>query len=64
MYHFPLAVILDPAKPPLARLLHSVVAAKLLFVIFSFFLNLGVAAASSHWIEAPVMRLKDRFKYA
>ena len=33
------------------------------FVFLGFFLNLGIAAASFHWIEAPIMRLKGRFQY-
>ena len=64
LYHFPLAVLLDPIKPPLSHLLHSEIVAKVLFVVFSLATNLGVAWVSFQFIEAPIMRLKDRFRYA
>ena len=63
LYHFPLVAVMDPAKPLLIRLFHSAILAKGIFVVFGFFLNLGIAAASFHWIEAPIMRLKGRFQY-
>jgi peptidoglycan/LPS O-acetylase OafA/YrhL len=64
LYHFPLAVLLDPIKPVLQSLLHAEVPAKLLFVIFSLAANLSVAWASFVFIEWPIMWLKSRFKYA
>jgi peptidoglycan/LPS O-acetylase OafA/YrhL len=64
LYHFPLAVLLDPMKPPLAHLLHSEALAKVVFVILSLGINLTVAWVSFQVIESPIMRLKNRFKYA
>jgi peptidoglycan/LPS O-acetylase OafA/YrhL len=64
LYHFPLAVLLDPIKPILQSLFHAEVPAKLLFVIFSLAANLGVAWASFVFIESPIMLLKRRFQYS
>ena len=64
LYHFPLAVLLDPAKPPLVHLLHSEVFGKMLFVMLSLAINFGVAWSSFRFIESPIMNLKNRFKYA
>jgi peptidoglycan/LPS O-acetylase OafA/YrhL len=35
-----------------------------LFLAVSVAVNLGVAAASFHFIEAPILRLKERFRYS
>jgi len=64
LYHFPLAVLLDPMKPPLGHLLHSEIVAKVLFVVISLGINLAVAWVSFRFIESPIMNLKDKFKYA
>jgi peptidoglycan/LPS O-acetylase OafA/YrhL len=64
LYHFPLAVLLDPIKPPLGNLLHSEIFGKVFFVILSLAINLAVAWTSFQLIESPIMNLKNRFKYA
>jgi len=63
LYHFPLAVLLDPIKPPLGHVLHSEVLAKVLFVVLSLAVNLAVAWSSFQFIESPIMSLKRKFKY-
>jgi peptidoglycan/LPS O-acetylase OafA/YrhL len=64
LYHFPLAVLLDPMKPPLGHLLHSEIAGKVIFVTVSLVINLGLAWASFVLFESPIMKLKRRFGYA
>jgi peptidoglycan/LPS O-acetylase OafA/YrhL len=64
LYHFPLAVVLDPLKPPLGHLLHSEIAGKVVFVIVGLAINLGVAWASFRFIEGPIMELKRAFRYS
>jgi peptidoglycan/LPS O-acetylase OafA/YrhL len=63
LYHFPLAILLDPTKPSLGHLLHSEVFGKVAFVLVSLAINLAVAWASFRFIESPIMNLKNRFRY-
>lgn len=53
LFHFPLTALFAPLKPLLS---FGYVPACLL-------MNLGVAAASFHFFEQPIMRLKRRFSY-
>lgn len=64
IYHFPLAVLLDPIKPPLIQAMHSEVLAKIIFVIGSLLVNYVVAKASFEFFESPILNLKSRFSYA
>jgi peptidoglycan/LPS O-acetylase OafA/YrhL len=64
LYHFPLTVILGPMKQSFINLMHSYVLGATIHLTFNLVVNLLVAAASYHFFESPIMRLKDRFNYA
>lgn len=63
LYHFPLTVVLSPMKEFFVTRTHSYLVGTSLHLAFNIAINLGVAAASFHFIESPILRLKDRFKY-
>ncbi len=64
LYHFPLWVVLGPSKDFFVSLMHSYVIGATFHVFFCLIVNLAIAAVSFHLIEAPIMRLKDRFSYS
>ena len=61
LYHFPLTAVLEPLKPMILARVGSFAAGSLLYVGICLAINLGVAALSFHFIEAPFLRLKKRF---
>lgn len=64
LYHFPLTVLLGPLRERLASATQSVLIGGALYLSICITVNLLVAMASFHIIEAPIMRLKDRFQYS
>lgn len=54
LFHFTLTVLFEPLKPRL----------HILYVPFCLAANLAVAAASFHFFEQPIMRLKKKFSYS
>jgi peptidoglycan/LPS O-acetylase OafA/YrhL len=63
LYHFPLTVVLGPLKEVFVTRVHSYVIGASLHLAFNLAINLLIAAASFHFFESPIMRLKDRFNY-
>jgi peptidoglycan/LPS O-acetylase OafA/YrhL len=64
LYDLPLTILLSPHRDLLISWLHSYAVGSAVFLVLCLFVNLLVAAASFHFIEAPIMRLKARFNYA
>lgn len=64
LYHFPLSVVLSPMKEFFVAKCHSFILGSTVHIIVCLLVNLIVAAASFRWFEAPIMRLKDRFRYS
>ena len=64
LYHVPLQPVLQGMQPYFTALTHSAFAGGLLFVFISLLVNLLVAVASFHFFEAPIMKLKSKFRYA
>jgi len=59
LYHFPLTSVFEHAKPFFAALpLGSII-----YVAACLVANVAIAAASFHFFEQPMMRLKKRFDY-
>ena len=63
LYHFPLTVVLSPLKEVFVARTNSYLVGTSLHLAFNISINLLVAAASFHFIESPILRLKGRFKY-
>jgi peptidoglycan/LPS O-acetylase OafA/YrhL len=63
LYHFPMTVILGPLKEFFVLRMHSYVLGATVHLTVNLVVNLLVAAASFHFFESPIMRLKDRFNY-
>jgi peptidoglycan/LPS O-acetylase OafA/YrhL len=61
LYHFPLTAVFEPLKPMILVRVGSFAAGSLIYVAICLAINLGVAALSFHFIEAPFLRLKKRF---
>lgn len=53
LFHLPLMVLLAKTKPVLSWM----------YLPVCLSLNLGIAAASFHFLEQPILRLKNRFSY-
>jgi peptidoglycan/LPS O-acetylase OafA/YrhL len=64
LYHFPMTVILGPLKEHFVAWAHSYVIGSTIHLGFNLLVNFLIAVASFHFIEAPIMRLKERFSYA
>jgi peptidoglycan/LPS O-acetylase OafA/YrhL len=63
LYHFPLSVVLGPMREHFVAWTHSFVVGGMVHLVACLLINLVVAAASFHFFETPVMRLKTRFSY-
>jgi peptidoglycan/LPS O-acetylase OafA/YrhL len=63
LFDFPLTVFLSPKREYLISWTHSYFAGSAIFLVFCLLLNLLVAAASFHFVESPILRLKSRFAY-
>ena len=64
LFDFPLTVFLSPKRDYFIAALHSYAIGSAIFLVFCLLVNLLVAAASFHFVESPIMRLKTRFNYA
>lgn len=64
LYDLPLTLLLSPRRDLLISWLHSYALGSAVFLGLCLLLNLLLAAASFHFIEAPIMRLKSRFPYS
>lgn len=64
LYDLPLTVVLSPRREFFIARTHSYAIGSILFLVFCLTVNLLIAGASFHLLEAPIMRLKSRFKYA
>lgn len=53
LFHFPLTALFEPLKRHLS----------IFYVPFCLLVNLAVAAASFHFFEQPIMKLKKKFSY-
>jgi peptidoglycan/LPS O-acetylase OafA/YrhL len=64
LYHVPLQPLLQGLQPYFTASTHSAFVGGLLFVFISLLVNVLVAVASFHFFEAPIMKLKSKFRYA
>jgi peptidoglycan/LPS O-acetylase OafA/YrhL len=64
LFDFPLTVLLSPKRDYFIAAVHSYAIGSGVFLVFCLLVNLLVAAASFHFVESPIMRLKTRFNYA
>ena len=64
LFDFPLTVFLSPKRDSFIAAAHSYAIGSGVFLVFCLLVNLLVAAASFHFVESPIMRLKTRFNYA
>jgi peptidoglycan/LPS O-acetylase OafA/YrhL len=64
LFDFPLTVFLSPKRDYFIAASHSYAIGSGVFLVFCLLVNLLVAAASFHFVESPIMRLKTRFNYA
>jgi peptidoglycan/LPS O-acetylase OafA/YrhL len=64
LYDLPLTILLSPRRDLLISRFHSYAMGSAVFLILCLLVNLLVAAASFHFLEAPLMRFKSRFRYA
>jgi peptidoglycan/LPS O-acetylase OafA/YrhL len=64
LFDFPLTVFLSPKRELFIAATHSYAIGSAAFLLVCLLVNLLLAAASFHFVEAPIMRLKARFKYA
>jgi peptidoglycan/LPS O-acetylase OafA/YrhL len=63
LYHFPLTAALSPMHERFVARTHSFVVGGIVYLVACLLINLLVAAASFHFFETPIMRLKTRFSY-
>ena len=63
LYHFPLLSVLGPMRTLFVARVHSYALGGAIYLSVCLLVNLLVAVASFHWIEAPILRWKDRFQY-
>jgi peptidoglycan/LPS O-acetylase OafA/YrhL len=63
LYHLPLAAVLTPMHERFVAWMHSFVVGGIVYLVACLLINLLVAAASFHFFETPVMRIKTRFSY-
>jgi peptidoglycan/LPS O-acetylase OafA/YrhL len=61
LYHFPLSGLLGPLRSHFVNVTHSFVIGGIAYLTMALLVNLLVAAASFHFIESPIMRMKERF---
>jgi peptidoglycan/LPS O-acetylase OafA/YrhL len=64
LFDFPLTVFLSPKRGYFVSATHSFALGSAVFLAFCLVVNLLAAAASYHFVEAPVLRLRRYFKYA
>ena len=64
LFDFPLTVFLSPRREFFIAASHSYAIGSAVFLLVCLLVNLLVAAASFHFVESPIMRLKTRFNYA
>ena len=64
LYTMPLESLLEPLKPRIMARVGSFAAGSVLYVAVCLAIDLSVAVLSYHFIEAPIMRWKSRFRYA
>ena len=63
LFDFPLTVFLSPKREYFIAWTHSFAIGSLAFLLFALLFNLAAAAASFHFVEAPIQRLKPKFNY-
>jgi peptidoglycan/LPS O-acetylase OafA/YrhL len=63
LFHFPLSEFLSPKREILVSATHSFAVGSIMFILACLLINLGVAALSFHFIESPIIRLKNHFEY-